>query len=349
MKTRNAIAVGVASLFVWVGVCMAQPIDRNTFIGINKKVAPSVVSIQVRTSGAKRKLGDTHKSGGTASGFLIEDSRVITNHHVIEDATDITVTLHDGRLLAARVLGSDPTVDLAVLKLEGDTWNDSLVPAKLGNSSALEVGSLVVAIGNPLNIGISMSLGIVSAIGRTLEDILVPLYLIQTDAAINHGNSGGPLVNIDGEVIGVNVAKISDKIASGISFAIPIDYVKDIVETLSKGEKIGNGWIGAEVTRPVDEDPELWKLPQEEGVIVTKIFPASPAQRAGLKRNDYITEINRKPVLTSRDFKWIIQNARLQVNLTVWRMGTQMQIAVSVEQEPEKSKQSPMPSGHTHP
>jgi S1-C subfamily serine protease len=236
-----------------------------------------------------------------------------------------------------------------VLKLEGDTWNDSLVPAKLGNSSALEVGSLVVAIGNPLNIGISMSLGIVSAIGRTLEDVLVPLHLIQTDAAINSGNSGGPLVNIDGEVIGINVAKVSDKIAAGIGFAIPVDYAKDIVDTLSRGEKIGNGWIGAEVTRPLSEDRELWQLPQQEGIIVTKIFPASPAEQAGLKRNDYITEVNRKPVLTSRDFKWIIQNTRLQVNLTVWRMGTQIEIAVSVEQEPEQGKQSPMPSGHTHP
>lgn len=338
MRTQGAILTGIASLLFSLSVCMGQPIDRNTFIGINKKVAPSVVNIQVHKSGGKRQLGETGKGAG--SGFLIEGQRVITNHHVIENATDITVELYNGKLLAARVLGSDPAVDLAVLKIEGDLWNDSLIPAKLGNSSALEVGSLVVAIGNAAGIGTSITLGIISAIGRVREEFLAPINFIQTDAAISRGNSGGPLVDINGDVIGVNTAILSGIGISGIGFAIPIDYVKDVLDILSEGKKIGNGWIGAYVARPLAEDRELWKLPQQEGVIVTKISPASPADLAGLKRNDYITEIDTRPVSTSRDFKWIIQNTRSsRVELTVWRIGIQMKLVVTIEQQSEENKQ----------
>lgn len=339
---RFALMVGLC--FV-ANPCVSQPLDRNAFVEVNKKISPSVVRIHVKGSRPTSVTGDGLKGAG--SGFIISGGRVITNHHVIDRTTDITVEVYDGRIISAEVLGSDETVDLAVLKLKEPLDTSTLTPALLGDSSTLEVGTIVAAVGNAMNLGTSMTVGIVSALGRVNQQYAVDL--IQIDAAINHGNSGGPLVNLDGEVVGVNSAILAGYTVTGIGFAIPIKYVKDVLDQLSQGKKLGTGWIGAAVTKPYGEDYVVFKIPdQQRGVIVTQIVPGSPAQTAGLLRNDFITDINKNPVANPQDFHWIIRNAKDQVTLTLWRAGNKLTLIVPVIPEPKSDSHppaTPAPSG----
>ncbi len=346
MGTLCACFAFVVGLFFITNPCVAQSLDRNVFVAVNKKMTPSVVRIHTKGKRAMLMIGDDLK--GSGSGFLITEGRVITNHHVIDKATDITVELHDGRIVSAEVLGSDETVDLAILKLKGSIDLATLVPARLGDSSVLEVGTMIAAIGNALDLGISITTGIVSARGRTQRDI-GDIDLIQIDAAINHGNSGGPLVNLDGEVIGVNSAMMSGYTVTGIGFAIPINYVKDTLDQLSQGKKVGTGWIGALVAKPYEEDYQLFQLPSQPGVMVTQIAPKSPAENAGLLRNDFITHINKNAVSKPKDFYWIIRNAKDEVTLTLWRKSNKLTLSMPVIPEPKPDSPSsstvPAPSG----
>lgn len=335
----------IVGLFFINNPCVSQPLDRNVFVAVNKKMSPSVVRIHVK--GKRAILAISNDIEGAGSGFLITEGRVLTNHHVIDKATDITVELHDGRIMSAEILGSDEVPDLAVLKLKGFIDLTTLVPASLGDSSAVEVGTMIAAIGNALDLGISITTGIVSARGRTHKD-MGNIDLIQIDAAINHGNSGGPLVNLDGEVIGVNSAIMSGHAVTGIGLAIPINYVKDTLDQLSQGKKIGTGWIGALVAKPYEEDYELFKLPSQPGVIVTQIAPKSPAENAGLLRNDFVTDINENSIGRPKDFHWIIRNAKDEVTLTLWRKGSKFTLLIPVIPEPKPdspSSMAPTPSG----
>jgi serine protease Do len=224
---------------------------------------------------------------GAGTGFLIDaEGHILTNHHVIENADRLTVKLTDGRSLRAHVVGSDPETDIALIKVESDR---KLPHAVLGTSSDLRVGEWVCAIGNPLAYEHTVTVGVVSFIGRKLFDMSLDNY-IQTDAAINFGNSGGPLINSRGEVIGINAA-ISRQ-ASNIGFAIPIDQAKLILPQLKERGHVQRGYIGVALR---DVDPDLQsalRLTQTTGALVQDVTAGSPAERAGLKPYDLVTAVD---------------------------------------------------------
>lgn len=264
-----------------------------------QRLRPSVVHIltEFATLGT---LGGLVPGEGVGTGFIV-DSRgyIVTNNHVVvrpgtcdQPASRITVTLHDGRKLAAQVAGADPATDLAVLKVEGE----GLVPAPLGSSSALQVGEEVIAIGNALDLpgGPTVTKGVVSARGRFIEErecgVTIP-DAIQTDAAINPGNSGGPLVNMRGEVVGITTAVIRGSLAEGLGFAIPIDLARPIIDELIAKGRVERAYVGI---LTVDITPTLARnqgLPVEKGVGVRDVVPGGPAARAGLRAGDIIVRL----------------------------------------------------------
>lgn len=231
---------------------------------------------------------------GSGSGFLIDrDGSVLTNHHVIDGADRIMVKLADGRVFRATVAGADPAIDVALLKVEG---GGDLPTAPLGNSDELRVGEWVCAIGNPLGYVHSVTVGVVSFIGRKLFDASLDDY-IQTDAAINFGNSGGPLINSAGEVVGINAA-ISPR-ASNIGFAVPINQAIAILPQLRTSGRVARGFIGVGLT---DLTPALQRallLPVSRGAMVQDVSAGSPAERAGLRAYDIVLEVEGHPVQTN--------------------------------------------------
>jgi serine protease Do len=241
-----------------------------------------------------RRRGADAPRRGTGTGFIVDaEGHVLTNHHVIEGAERITVKLGDGRTLRARVIGSDPDTDIALIKVDAE---DRLPHAVMGNSDDLRVGEWVCAIGNPLAYEHTVTVGVVSFIGRKLFDPSLDNY-IQTDAAINFGNSGGPLINSRGEVIGINSA-ISRQ-ASSIGFAIPINQARAILPQLKSMGRVLRGYIGT-VLRDVDPDLQAsLKLVDSDGALVQDVMPGSPGERAGLRAYDLITAVDGVPVVTN--------------------------------------------------
>jgi serine protease DegQ len=218
---------------------------------------------------------------------------ILTNNHVIEEADEIEVFLNDGRRSAAKVIGTDPETDLAILKIDlGD-----LPVITLGDSDALAIGDLVLAIGNPFGVGQTVTSGIVSALGRTELGINTFENFIQTDAAINPGNSGGALVDIQGRLMGINTAIYSRSGGSmGIGFAIPTSTARNVLEAIVRDGQVTRGWIGVE---PQDLSPELaesFGIPAGRGVIITGVLQNGPAAEAGVQPGDVITEVAGRPV-----------------------------------------------------
>jgi serine protease Do len=236
-----------------------------------------------------RRRGDAPRRGA-GTGFIIDPKgHILTNHHVIERAERITVKLADGRSLRARVIGSDPDTDIALIKIDGDNFPHAV----LGDSDDLRVGEWVCAIGNPLAYEHTVTVGVVSFIGRKLFDTSLDNY-IQTDAAINFGNSGGPLINTRGEVIGINSA-ISRQ-ASSIGFAVPINQAKAILPQLMEKGYVSRGYIGV-VLRDVDPDlQESLKLPRTAGALVQDVFADQPGDRAGLRPYDLIVAVDGQDI-----------------------------------------------------
>ena len=232
------------------------------------------------------------------SGFIISsDGYVMTNHHVIKDASEILVRLSDRRELEATVIGSDERSDIALLKIDAD----HLPVVKIGNSDKLKVGEWVLAIGTPFGFDHSVTAGIVSAKGRALpRENYVPF--IQTDVAINPGNSGGPLFNLDGEVVGIN-SQIYSRTGGfmGLSFAIPIDMAMSVVEQLKDSGHVARGWLGVLIQDVTRELAESFGMDKPRGALVAKIVPDSPAEASGLKVGDVITKFNGKDVILSSD------------------------------------------------
>jgi serine protease Do len=233
---------------------------------------------------------------GSGSGFIIDDEGfILTNNHVIESAGRITVTLADGRTFRAEVVGADPAIDVALLKISGAS---KLPEAPLGDSDELRVGEWVCAIGNPLGYHHSVTAGVVSFIGRKLFDPSLDDY-IQTDAAINFGNSGGPLINTRGEVIGINSA-ISSR-ASNIGFAVPINQAIAILTQLKTKGRVSRGFIGVTLTDVTPSLQRALNLAVSRGAIVQDVTPRSPAERAGLKAYDIILEVEGREVLSNQE------------------------------------------------
>lgn len=280
---------------------------------------------------------------GTGSGFIVSDNgRILTNAHVVAGADEVTVTLKDGRTLPGRVLGADPTTDVAVVKVEAE----QLPVAKVGNSDQLQVGEWAIAIGNPLGLDNTVTTGIISATGRNSSDIGVGdkrVQFIQTDAAINPGNSGGPLLNANGEVIGMNTAIIQN--AQGIGFAIPINQAERIAEQLIATGKVAHPYLGIQMAPITPELQQQLKASQgislsvDQGVVIMGIVPNSPAAQAGLKAGDVLTRLQGQTITSAE----VVQNLVAQMSigtelpLTVLRDGQSLDLTVRVGTLPTKA------------
>jgi S1-C subfamily serine protease len=256
---------------------------------------------------------------GQGSGFIIDRSgNILTNAHVVNGADRVVVTLKDGRSFEAVVEGVDEVTDLAVVKI--DDSDDILPVASLGDSDQVEVGDWAIAVGNPLGLDNTVTLGIVSTLKRSSSAVGIPgkrLEFIQTDAAINPGNSGGPLVNQNGDVIGINTAIRAD--AMGIGFAIPINKAKEIKDSLARGESIVHPYIGVqianltpEMARRNNEDiNSSFYLPEINGVVVIRVMEDTPAARAGLRRGDVVVEVNGSPIASADDLQLKVENTQV--------------------------------------
>ena len=277
-----------------------------------EKVSPSVVYIQVTTKRNSRRQPE-REATGSGSGFVVTpDGFILTNSHVVHGATKIDVALMDGRRFQAQLIGDDPDTDLAVIRITAP----NLVPANLGTSQSIRVGQLVIAIGNPYGFQYSVTAGVVSALGRSLRAQSGRLMdgVIQTDAALNPGNSGGPLVNTRGEVIGVNTATILP--AQGICFATSIDTAKFVAGRLIRDGRISRSYIGfAGQNVPIPRQiVRYYQLPVESGILVVSFennTKASPAKEAGLLTGDLIVDFDGHPIQGIDDLHKLLTDERI--------------------------------------
>ncbi|MBE9562688.1 MAG: DegQ family serine endoprotease [Proteobacteria bacterium] len=280
-------------------------------------------------------LFEEQPSTSLGSGFIISaDGYVITNNHVIDDAGEIIVRLNDRQELVAEVVGADERSDIALLKIDAK----DLPAVKLGSSENLKVGEWVLAIGSPFGFEHSVTAGIVSAKGRSLpSDTYVPF--IQTDVAINPGNSGGPLFNLDGEVIGVN-AQIYSRTGGfmGLSFAIPVDVMKDVVAQLKDNGKVSRGWLGVLIQDVTHELAESFNMKKPQGALIAKVLPESPAAKAGLKVGDIIVSFDGKHIERSVELPPIVGRTKINtiVSTIVIRKGKQEAIDVNIGELPSE-------------
>jgi S1-C subfamily serine protease len=260
---------------------------------------------------------------GQGSGFIIDaNGLILTNAHVVDNADKVTVTLKDGRSFKGEVRGTDEITDLAVVKI--NSQGENLPVAVLGNSASIQVGDWAIAVGNPVGLDNTVTLGIISTIGRSAAKAGIPdkrIDFIQTDAAINPGNSGGPLLNAQGEVIGINTAIRAD--AMGIGFAIPIDRAKQLQATLESGQKVAHPYIGVQM---VNLTPDLARannqnpnspmiVPEVSGILVVKVLPNTPAEKAGIRRGDVIVKANNQPVSDGTELQEMVEKTGIGQSL----------------------------------
>jgi len=286
---------------------------------------------------------EQQKRRGTSlgSGFVIDgDGYIITNNHVIQGAEDITVIFRDDTQLKAKLIGSDSRVDVALLKVEPPN-KKPLQAIKWGDSDKERVGDWVIAIGNPFGLGHSVTAGIISARGRSLNDALDD-YL-QTDAAINKGNSGGPLFNSKGEVVGVNTAIYSPSgVNAGLAFSIPSNIVRQVADQLREFGRVKRGWIGVSYQSVTDDIADSFGLDRARGVLVANVVADGPAAKAGIKRNDIIVSFGGQEVLDMRRFPRLVANSRVggTVDVVVWRSGKEVPLKLRVGEQDEDGKQN---------
>lgn len=308
------------------------------FADLAERVLPAVVSIQtLGRDGGDPRGGVQQRPGrpggtparGAGSGFVLDPAGVIvTNGHVVGNAARVVVALQDGTELPARVMGVDELVDVALLRVEPPS---PLTAVPLGNSARMRVGQWVMAAGNPFGLGGSVTVGIVSALGRDIR--VGPLDdFIQTDAPINPGNSGGPLFNLDGEVIGINTAIYSPSGANaGIGFAVPSDLARASIEPLLRGARVERGWLGVSLNDVAGENG------RSRGAVVTGVLAGSPAARAGMKQGDIVVSLNGERVESSRQ---LVRGVALRppgdtVRLGVVRGGRQpTEVSVTIGRRP---------------
>jgi len=275
---------------------------------------------------------------GLGSGFIVDHSGIVlTNAHVVSGADTVTVTLKDGRSFEGEVRGADEVSDLAVVKIKGA--GGDLPVAPLGNSDQVEVGDWAIAVGNPVGLDNTVTLGIISTLHRSSAQVGIPdkrLDFIQTDAAINPGNSGGPLLNDLGQVIGINTAIRAG--AQGIGFAIPVDKAKSLKDRLARGEKIDHPYLGVQmatltpqIAKDNNRNPNSpLQIPEVTGVLVVSVLPNTPAASAGLRLGDVIVEVDGQAVTNAGELQTLVDNSRVgqQLQIKVKRGNQTQQLAV---------------------
>jgi Do/DeqQ family serine protease len=271
---------------------------------------------------------------GKGSGVIVSpQGYLLTNHHVIAGASEVEVRLADGRDTVARVVGTDPETDIAVLKVE----LERLPAITLGDSRSLQVGDPVLAIGNPFNVGQTVTAGIVSALGRSRLGLSTFENFIQTDAAINPGNSGGALVDARGALVGINTAIYSSSGGNlGIGFAVPIDLAREVMDGLVREGRVVRGWIGVE---PRDITPELaesMQLPSRDGVLVAGVLQGGPASAAGLRPGDVVLALGGQPVRSTNELLRAVAALKpgTRTAVVVQRGGQRAEVAVTVAERP---------------
>lgn len=280
-----------------------------------------------------RPMPRERESRSLGSGFIIDaEGYVLTNNHVVEDAEQILVRLSDRRELVAELIGADPQTDIALLKIQAT----DLPSVKLGNSAGLKVGEWVMAIGSPFGFDHSVSVGVVSALGRSLpSENYVPF--IQTDVAINPGNSGGPLFNLDGEVVGVN-SQIYSQTGGfmGLSFAIPIDVAMDVVAQIKEHGFVSRGWLGVLIQDVTQDLAESFGLERPSGALVAQVMDDSPAAKAGLQPGDVILKYNNDTINVSSTLPPLVGRTRVgdEAKLTILRDGKTRTVKVRIEELP---------------
>ncbi|MDF7826817.1 DegQ family serine endoprotease [Pontiellaceae bacterium B12227] len=362
MRTGKYWAAGCAAAALWIAVpAQAAKTDvlRKTgsaFSEIAREVLPAVVFIDVETTvevpqsryrhpfeeffgrgyGGQQQEPQEYHQRGQGSGFIIsKDGYILTNNHVVNDADKITVTLGDGREFEAKLIGTDPKTEVALIKIE-DGGDLPIIP--LGDSEALEVGEWVLAAGNPFGLSQTITAGIVSAKGRDETNIAEYGNFIQTDAAINPGNSGGPLLNIDGEVIGINTAIYTRSGGyMGIGFAIPINQAVNIKDQLIKYGKVSRSVLGVYL-QEVDEDlAASFGLKEKGGVLINQVVEDSAAEEAGIRGGDIVVEMNDRKVVKLQAFRNRVANTppNSKIELKIFRNGKYIEIsAITKEMEP---------------
>jgi serine protease Do len=353
---------------VWA-VSMDQPAIPESFSKLAETVSPAVVNIStvktIKGGGPvfrhfhQNPRGDQDpfkdffdkffgneqqrefKQRSLGSGFIIDkDGYIVTNNHVIDDADEIKVKLNSGKEYDAKIIGRDPSTDIALIKIKADS---SYSVAKLGDSDALKVGEWVVAIGSPFGLAHTVTAGIVSAKGRVIGSGPYDDF-IQTDASINPGNSGGPLLNMKGNVIGINTAIIAS--GQGIGFAIPVNMAKDVIKQLKEQGEVTRGWLGVGIQDINDEMADYYGIKDKEGVLVSKVFPGDPADEAGIKTKDIITEVNGQKIKSSHELTRIIADFHVgeKVKIKVLRDGKEKTFIVKIaKRQQAKIASSNMP------
>lgn len=332
------------------------------FTGLVERTSPAVVNIESIASGTSRGLSGPGQeeipepfrrffddprlnqqprdrvSGG--SGFIIsQDGYVITNHHVVDEADEVRVTLKDRREFKAKVVGSDQQSDVALLKIDAT----GLPTVALGDSDRVKPGQWAVAIGSPFGLSYTVTAGVVSAVGRNLNPDQRYVPFIQNDLAINRGNSGGPLFNLDGQVIGINSQIFSQTGGSvGISFAIPINYANQVVAQLKSKGRVARGYIGVNLQRVTSEDAKALGLARVAGALVTQVNPGTPGAKAGLKLGDVIQTYNGTAIEDSGDLPPLVGATApgTRASLGVFRDGKQINVPVVIGELPADVAQS---------
>jgi serine protease DegQ len=330
------------------------PLSAGSLNAAVRRAAPAVVSVSAVKSGRNnpherdpwyryffgdRPQGEMQR--GVGSGVIVSaQGYLLTNNHVVEGASEIEIGLNDGREAKARLIGTDPDTDVAVLKID----LDKLPSITLGNVEALQVGDQVLAIGNPFNVGQTVTSGIVSALGRNQLGLSTFENFIQTDAPINPGNSGGALVDVNGQMVGINTAIFSRSGGSmGIGFAIPVDLARQVMEGLIKEGKVTRGWIGVEPRDLPAEYAESFKLPIKDGVLITGVLQDGPASRSGLKPGDVVTAVGERPVANTTQLLNAVAALKpgSEAAIGVQRGGQALQLKLTVGQRPPAARRAP--------
>jgi serine protease DegQ len=334
------------------------PRDRPNFVSLSpsaKKAMPSVVNIFTskdvkvprhpfmddplfRRFFGDQLDGDTQHSSSLGSGVIVgPEGYILTNHHVVEAADEIELALADGRKAPAKVVGTDPETDLAVLKVD----LAGLPAVTFGNPDKLSVGDVVLAIGNPFGVGQTVTMGIVSALGRSHLGISTFENFIQTDAAINPGNSGGALVDASGNLVGINSAIYSRSGGSlGIGFAIPANLAKQVMEQIVRTGAVTRGWIGVEVQDLSAELAESFRLSNIHGTLIAGVLRGGPADRAGIKPGDILVAVESREVLDSTSMLNLVAALEpgKQATLKILRNRNEMSVKISVGKRPKPTR-----------
>jgi serine protease Do len=331
---------------------------QTSFAPVVQKVMPSVVNVfsskKVRNDRVlepfffddpflRRFFGDDfngrpvpreRQERSLGSGVIVSpDGYILTNNHVVDDATDVKVSLRDKREFTARVVGKDSKTDLAVLKID----QSGLPVVGLADSTKVQVGDIVLAIGNPFGVGQTVTMGVVSATGRGGLGIEEYEDFIQTDAAINPGNSGGALINAQGELIGINTAILSRSGGNqGIGFAVPVNLAKNIMDQIIQGGKVTRAFLGVMIQPVTPDIAKAFKLGKSEGALISDVSPGSPAERAGLKAGDVILKVDGEAVADSRSLQLLIGQMKpgRTVRLSVNRDGADRDYTVTLGEQP---------------